>query len=207
MTAPPPFLRRSTTKNSVKNSVISLVQNTLGAMGSPILVRVEAVHGEGVSLTGKVDVVPLVEIQDATGRPRQRELIYGVPYLRIQGGTSAVIVDPKPGDIGFVVIAGRDQTNVVTTRQPPPPASTRHYSLNDCVYVGGFLNEAPNQYVQFTDEGVRIVTPGKVEIDAASIAANCDITTTGDITAGGVSLKNHTHGGVQPGSGNSGKPT
>lgn len=228
MTVPPPFLRRATSKNSVKGTIVSLIQNTLGAMGSPVLVRVEAVHGGGVSLTGTVDVLPLVEMQDATGKPHSRERLHDVPYLRIQGGTSAVIVDPKPGDIGFIVISGRDHSNAIAARAPAPPASFRHYSMNDCVYVGGFLNEAPNQYVQFTDGGVRIVTPGKVEIEAqgdvavtaggkATVQASemdvgCNlnvqgaITATGDVMAGSVSLQNHVHDKVQPGDGKSGKP-
>ncbi|GBQ07266.1 phage baseplate assembly protein [Saccharibacter floricola] len=172
-----------------------------------MLVRVEAVHQDGVSLTGKVDVLPLVQQQDGLGRTHPREIVHDVPYLRIQGGTSALIIDPKPGDIGFIVVSGRDHSHAVLNRAPSLPASSRVFALKDCVYVGGFLNDAPSQYVQFTDEGIRIVTPGKVEIEAASITANCNFTTTGDVTAGGISLMNHTHSGVQPGGGTSGKPT
>ncbi|MXV58357.1 MULTISPECIES: baseplate assembly protein [unclassified Saccharibacter] len=201
-----PYTQHNTTPHDIRSSLNALIESHISQLGTPVLVRVETVQSSGVSLTGKVDVLPLTQQQDRLRRPYTQHIIRNVPYLRIQGGTSALIIDPKPGDIGFIVIAGRDQTNVVAARSVAPPASFRQFSISDCVYVGGFLNEAPNQYVQFTDEGVRIVSPGKVEIEAASISANCDITTTGDVTAGNISLKGHTHDGVQPGKGISGKP-
>lgn len=37
-------------------------------------------------------------------------------------------------------------------------------------------------------------------------AVDGSLTTTGDVTAGNISLQNHTHTGVQPGSGNTGQP-
>ncbi|MDF7677956.1 hypothetical protein PT277_04495 [Acetobacteraceae bacterium ESL0709] len=64
--------------------------------------------------------------------------------------------------------------------------------MQDCVYVGGFLNNGTNQYIQATDAGWRIVTPGTVEIQASDINANCDFKTSGDVIAGGISLKGHT---------------
>ncbi|WP_272915971.1 hypothetical protein [Aristophania vespae] len=35
---------------------------------------------------------------------------------------------------------------------------------------------------------------------------NCDFETSGDVKAGGISLKNHTHGGVQSGSSSTSAP-
>ena len=40
--------------------------------------------------------------------------------------------------------------------------------------------------------------------DGASVDGS--LTTTGDVTAGNISLQNHTHTGVEPGSGSTGKP-
>ncbi|WP_425057612.1 hypothetical protein SCACP_21290 [Sporomusa carbonis] len=47
-----------------------------------------------------------------------------------------------------------------------------------------------------------IVTTGAVNI----IATN-NVNVTGDVIADGISLKNHTHGGVTPGGGNTGTPS
>ncbi|MCX5614446.1 Gp138 family membrane-puncturing spike protein [Bombella saccharophila] len=179
----------------------------MSKLGTPLLVKVEAVHPGEASITGSVDVQPMVHQQDKQGKPYPRQVIHNVPYLRIQGGTSALIIDPKLGDIGFIIISGRDHTHAVTSRQPSPPASFRQFAMQDCVYVGGFLNNGPDQFIQATAQGWRIVTPGIVSIEATKITANCDIETSGDVKAGGISLKQHTHGGVQAGGGKTSPPS
>lgn len=201
-----PYMRPNTASNNLSSSRAAAFRAAISRLGTPMMVRVLSVHNEGVAITGTVDVQPLVNQQDKLGREYQRAPVYGVPYLRIQGGTSAIIVDPQAGDIGFIIISGRDHTHVVTNRDAAPPASFRQFSMQDCVYVGGFINGAPSQYIQATADGWRIVTPGSVSIEAAQITADCDIVTSGDVKAGGISLKNHTHGGIQPGGGTTGKP-
>lgn len=194
-----PFFGNRAAFNTTAGAINELVQKKIDRLGPSMLVQVKAVRPGEASITGSVDVQPLVQQQDALGRPVNRSVIHNVPYLRIQGGTSAIIIDPKPGDIGFVIVAGRDMKHVVTARRPSPPASTRIFSMSDCVYVGGFLNNGPDQFIQATDEGWRIVTLGTVSIEAAKVKANCDIVTSGDVKAGSVSLKQHIHGGVQSG--------
>lgn len=194
-----PFFEQNAAYNTMSGAIDELIQAKIERLGPSMLVKVVAVHNEGVSITGSVDVQPLVQQQDARGRPVRRAIIRNVPYIRIQGGTSALIVDPQLGDIGFAIVAGRDMKHAVSARCEAPPASNRIYSISDAVYVGGFLNDAPGQYIQATTNGWRIVTTGTVSIEAAGITANCDFTTTGDVKAGGISLKEHTHGGVEAG--------
>ncbi|CDG32721.1 baseplate assembly protein [Parasaccharibacter sp. TMW2.1882] len=213
-TATPYLLRSNAGKNSLKGALDSLIASHINQIGPSMLVQVETVTTEAAAITGKVTVRPMVQQQDALSRTLPHDLIHNVPYLRLQGGRSAFIIDPKPGDIGFIIISGRDHTHAITTRQPSPPASFRQFSMQDCVYVGGFLNEGPDQFIQATDQGWRIVTPGSVTIDAqgpltlkaSRIEATCDIVTSGDVQAGGISLKQHTHGGVQTGPGTSAPP-
>lgn len=50
------------------------------------------------------------------------------------------------------------------------------------------------------------VTPGGVRIKG-DVQVDGSITTTGDVTAGGISLRNHRHGGVQAGGSQTGTPT
>ncbi|GMB00442.1 phage baseplate assembly protein V [Pelosinus sp. IPA-1] len=67
------------------------------------------------------------------------------------------------------------------------------------------------RYVRFADGSevefdrasgtLTIITTGPVNITAAG-----NVNVTGDVIAGGVSLKNHTHGGVVSGGGSTGKP-
>ena len=59
---------------------------------------------------------------------------------------------------------------------------------------------------------VHLTSDGPVEITAAGVMMNSDlevngvVVATGDVTAGGVSLKTHIHSGVMTGSGNTGAP-
>ena len=194
-----PYWGRSGLGSNLNTIMSGRIQDHIRKIGPSMLVQVKAVHAGAASITGMVDVQPMVHQQDKQGKPHPRQIIHDVPYLRIQGGTSALIIDPKPGDIGFIIISGRDHTHAVTNRQPSPPASFRQFAMQDCVYVGGFLNNGPDQFIQATDEGWRIVTPGTVSIEAAKVTANCDISTSGDVKAGSISLKQHTHSGVQAG--------
>ena len=202
-----PYLSRSSSETGVASAIDKRIESHIRGIGPSMLVEVKSVHAGEASITGFVDVLPMVNQQDALGRSYPRQIIHNVPYLRIQGGASALIIDPKAGDIGFIVVSGRDHTHVVTTRQAAPPASFRQFCIEDCVYIGGFLNNGPNQFIQATDSGWRIVTPGSVSIEAAKITANCDFETSGDVKASGVSLKNHTHGGVQSGGSNTEPPS
>jgi hypothetical protein len=85
--------------------------------------------------------------------------MYGLPYLRIQGGVNAVIIDPQPGDIGIAVFASRDITNVKSTKAQANPGSFRMHDFSDGMYLGGLLNGVPSQYVQFSSDGISIVCP------------------------------------------------
>jgi len=180
-------------------------------MGTNTIVKVKAVH-PGTGIVGTVDVQPMVHQQNGAGEPTPHGTIYGIPYLRVQGGTSAIIIDPVAGDIGYIVVSGRDISNVVATQKPSPPGSFRMHDMADAVYVGGFLNAAPQQYVQFTDQGISIVTPNKLTIQASEVditgpvKVSGAITATGDVQGNGISLDQHIHGGVQSGSGTTGKP-
>ncbi|RUT24259.1 baseplate assembly protein, partial [Asaia sp. W19] len=100
------------------SAIDAAVDRAISAMGTPILVQVKAVHGGGASLVGQVDVQPMVHMQDGQGKTYPHGVITGVPYLRVQGGTSALIIDPMVGDIGYVMVSGRDIQNVITSRQP-----------------------------------------------------------------------------------------
>ena len=123
-------------------------------------VQVVAVHGGGLGPVGRIDVQPLVQQVDSAGNVMALPVLYGLPYLRWQGGASAVILDPAVGDIGLVCFADRDVSAVVAAGKQSPPGSNRRFSLADGFYVGATLNAQPTQYVQFDNtNGITIVTP------------------------------------------------
>lgn len=194
------------------NAIDFLVRQRLSKMAGATLVQVKAVNGTGVNPVGFVDVQPLVFQIDGYGNLIPSVMQTNVPYFRLQGGQSAVICDPAIGDIGLCIFARHDLSNVKATRAPAGPGSRRQHSWSDGLYLGGYLNGTPNEYIWLTGSGVKVKTAGTFEVDAAQTVFNCPvqvngtITATDDVTGNGISLDNHTHTGVQPGSGSTGKP-
>jgi len=208
-------------------------------MYAALPVKVVAVNSGGLAPAGTVDIVPLVKQQTAGGEQKDYATIHNAPYFRLQGGTNAIIIDPRVGDIGVAVFSSRDISGVKRVRGASQTPSLRKFSLSDAVYIGGILNAIPAQYIHFEDSGITVYSPSKINlkapevvIDTTNFTVNASTTTvnapsnqvngemtvtggmtggsgmtmTGDITADGISVKNHTHGGVQSGGSNTGVP-
>ena len=201
-----------------------LFRQLLGKASFCTLVQVVSVsNAGGVSGAGTVDVLPLVNQVDGRGNAVPHQTVHGLPYQRLLGGTNAVILDPQVGDIGVCVFADRDISAVKATGKQSNPGSGRRNSYSDGVYLGGVLNGAPAQYIQFQTSGITILSPTQITLQAPQIALNGAITqtagtaggavsmvgplhVTNDVTAEGTSLHTHVHGGVQTGGGNTGVP-
>lgn len=161
-----------------------------------IMVQIVATYGGGVGPVGLCDVLPLVDQIDGAGNVVPHLTIYGRPYLRQQGGKSAVILDPAAGDEGLMVFCSRDISSLIANAQAGaapqqvPPASRRIFSFADGLYVGGYLNGEPTQYIEFVPNGggINVVSPGPVTINGATISAAGEVT-----DAAGVVLGTHEH--------------
>jgi hypothetical protein len=190
-----------------------LINQMMNGRNIATLVQIKAVtNSGGLSPVGFVDVLPLVNQLDGDRNAVPHAIVRGIPYFRMQGGTDAIILDPKVGDIGMAVFADRDISAVKASKAAANPGSARRSDMADGMYIGGFLNGIPAQYVQFTAAGINVVSPTAVSITAPAINSAGEWTHTGRLTAstdvvgGGKSLKTHVHGGVAPGGSNTGAP-
>ncbi|MNV85383.1 hypothetical protein D3C71_1793390 [compost metagenome] len=140
---------------------------------------------------------------------------------------------PKVGDIGFIAICDRDISAVKATRQPAMPGSKRTHSLSDALYLGGVLNGAPVQFVEFADQQINVTSPWKITLNAPDVETNATKSfvinspkiglngetevskgftakgkadLSGGATIGGIEFGNHVHGGVQSGGSQTNKP-
>lgn len=189
-------------------------------------VVVMAVAAGGLGPIGTVDVQPLVSQVNGAGQGQAHGMVYGRPYLRWQGGASAVILDPEIGDIGLLLCCDRDISNVVATLAQALPASLRRFNFADGIYFGRSLSRTtPTQYVQFLPNagGINVVTPqtlsfkgSQIYLDGPINANGATISASGEITdAAGVVLGTHDHesgtltapSGGGPVTGNTGQPT
>ena len=154
------------------NKISFAISQALAKMQTAMPVEVMAcTNYGGLSLAGTVDIRPLVNMIDGNNPPNPvpHGTIYGVPYVRVQGGLNACIIDPAVGDIGIAIFASRDITKVVATRAQANPGSWRQYNWGDAMYIGGLLNAIPVQFVRFSSTGIELVSPTAVTVTAPSI--------------------------------------
>lgn len=198
-----------------------IVQQMLSRVATSTLVRViSCTNDGGVSPWGTVDVQPLMNQIAGDDSAWPHGTLLRVPYCRLQGGTNAIILDPQPGDVGLACFASRDISSLkvqesidaVKAGGTSNPGSARQFNMSDGLYVGGVLNGVPVQYVAFSTDGITVVSPSNITLRAPTIHFQGEVTGdssavfSGDVTAAGISLHDHTHGGVEPGGGDSGPP-
>lgn len=144
-----------TDQSSFYNMLHFMIRQAIGMIRVQMPVKVVAVTGGGVDVAGTVDVQPLVQQIDGTGKTTSHGVVYGIPFSRNQGGTNVIINDPKVGDIGTIAIHDRDISALKNTSKESPPGSFRRFSPSDGVYHAAMLNlQKPKQYHQFTDTGM-----------------------------------------------------
>lgn len=192
-----------------------LITQALGRIASATLVEVKGVSPPPAQT---VDIQILVNQVDGAGNATPHGIIYGIPYVRLQGGANAVIIDPVVGDIGLAVFASRDISSVKANKGQANPGSRRMFDYADGIYVGGLLNGTPTQYVEFTPTGINVVSPTQVTVQAPAIELDGAVhitgavtgddaaTFVGEVTADGIPLSTHKHAGVTTGGGTSGTP-
>lgn len=204
-------LQDETAMGSDLNAHTFVVKQLLAKVGTSTVVKIVKVNNGGGALAvgGSVDVQPMVHQVDGDGKATPHGIIHNVPYSRMQGGGHGIIMDPKVGDMGIMVVASRDISSVKANKAPSNPGSARRHDLADGMYVGGLgsLNGTPTQYIQFTDAGVTIHSPGGITINAPTVTIQGDIVATGTITSNGKRIDDtHKHISVSVGTGVSGVP-
>lgn len=152
------------------NALAFSLTNMIGQYSFIDVVRVVEVTGDTLT------VISMISGLTTDNARINNEPIYGVPFLRLQRGVSAVIMDPVAGDIGFVAICDRDITNVKTTKADSVPGSKRTHSPSDAIYLTGIasLNATPLQYVHFRNDGIDIVSPMAVTVSSPIVQVNAD---------------------------------
>lgn len=188
-------------------AVMFVIQQALARLSTSTLVRVMAVtNAGGVAPVGFVDVQPLVNQLDGAGNAIPHGVLHNLPYFRLQGGTDAIILDPKVGDLGIAVFASRDISAVKASKAQANPGSWRSHDMADGLYVGGLLNGTPVQYVQFTAGGINVVSPAKVTITAPNIemnaSAQCALNSPNIVLNGNVQQGAGSYGGTSTWQGN-----
>lgn len=190
-----------TTGSEEFNAFSFLVSQILNSKWTITVCQVKAVMGGGpTAAPAMVNVQPMVNQVDGQGQATAHGVINNIPVFRMQGGTSAIVADPSVGDIGLLACASRDISTVKSTQAAANPGSGRTFDPSDGLYIGGFLNKAPTQYIEISSEGINLVAaPGiMLTINAAGITLTSGANTllipkTGEIKLNGIAFSQHVH--------------
>lgn len=174
--------RTSYTRNCLTNALDFIMRSMLdGCINTADVVQVKAVHAGGpTAATGYVDVLPLVRYIDGWNNTIETVTIFRLPYSRIQGGIAAVVIDPVPGDVGLAVYTKTDSSLVEPGQKDTvQPGSFRSFSRADGFYIGGFLNQAPEIWLELNQDKEAVLhAPKKVTIETDDCVINAKKSTT-----------------------------
>ena len=194
-------------------------QKLKDGMQTSFVGRIDSCSGKGSEAgSGTVSATQLTAQADASGKSLPMPSMTKLPYTRLQGGIAAVIIDPVPGDICVFSCCKQDISGIKQgTSQPVPAGSYRSFSQSDSIAVGAIHTKTPEVWIEIKQDktvvihapkGVKIetdetveVTAKKVDITAPEVSITGDVTvngsikSTGDMSAGGISLQSHTHRG------------
>lgn len=202
------------------NAQVFVIAQMMAKISTMKIVQVKAVDTGAKT----VDVQPMVNMLDGDNQSSPHGTIAGIPYWQWQFGKNAIEADPVVGDIGIMVCADRDSSSVIAAKAIANPGSARQMDAQDGVYMGGILNGIPDQWIKFTDDGIEISAKGSHKlystsaggwtVDQMTVTGNLllggnildegggvlaiDIQTSGDVIAGAVHLKTHTHNYTRP---------
>lgn len=169
----------ATSSGSDFNENSFLIWQTLRSISGAKLVKIMAVtNAGGVAPVGFVDVQPLVNQLDGFDNTVEHGTVYHLPYFRLQGGANAVILDPQINDIGVAIVEDRDISSVKANKAQSNPGSKRIFDLADGLYIGGFLNGTPSQYICFSAAGIAMLSPTKITMTAPLVEVDASTSFT-----------------------------
>lgn len=187
--------------NSDYNAVNQQIEARIQRLETMFLGRVDSCQSSGVAGSKTVSATPLTQMVDGNGNAYASPSYPSLPHYRIQQGTAAIIMNPRPGDIGVFICSKRDISNISQGKQPGPPGSTRSFSPSDAVMMGSIHTEDPTYYIDFSDQdkilihapaGVTIesdtavtVKAPQVTIDAAETTIKGHVTVEGGLNVAG----------------------
>ncbi len=188
------------------------ITQRLARLRTSIPVKILSVKAGGIAKYSTVSVLPMVKQIDGNNNLVSHGTVYNIPVMRLAGGDSMMVMDPSVGDLGFMGLCDRDISAFKASGNESPPGSLRRHSFSDGVYFGKIGGAAPNQYVLFDANGIKIVDrngnqivmkPGEIDTTTAIFKVIGEIRATGEITAGygggdSVTLQQHTHHPTDP---------
>lgn len=170
-------------------------------------------------------VRPAFMAKKSNGENIAQDFLYNVPVRFGGGGGFASSLPLAQGDTGWLIFCDRDLSAFKATRAVSPCNTNRMHAQEDAFFLPDAMQtaqiadgDASKAVFQTLDGSVKVsVSASGLEVVGnlnvtGDISATGNITATGtvtgtvDVVGGGISLKNHVHGGVTGGNSTTGVP-
>ena len=167
-----------------------------------------------------VSVQPMILVVTTRGEIVVRAPVAKIPVYTPGGGGFVISFPIKAGDFGWLKANDRDISLFIQTMKLAQPNTARMHSFSDAIFLPTILadyvinsDDTDSMVISSLDGSVRVaissnkitLTAPNVEIDS-NLLINGDLNVTGTTIGNGVNLNTHVHGGVQPGTGDTGVP-
>jgi hypothetical protein len=181
--------------------------------------------------TVKVEIAIQAMVSDAQGKQTSQTIkpLVDVPVVFMGGGNMVATFPISIGDEALIIFADRCIDFWFARGGVQRPAETRAHSLSDGIAIVGprslarslvnlsnttaqFRTVDSSTFVEIAGAGViNIVAPGGLNISGpvnitGDVNVNGEVTATEEGTFKSIPVSTHLHGGVQPGSGDTGVP-
>lgn len=164
--------------------------------------------------TQKATVKPLVQRQYRDGRADTMPIIADVPVVWPRAGGASLTFPVVRGDTVLVIFADQAIERFLASGRETAPGDLRRHALTDAIAIPGLISfntgslSTNNDDVLLTYKGaeIRITGGGEITMKAPTVRIDGDVSVTGDVVAGDISLRNHVHGGILPGGSNTDVP-
>ena len=196
-----------------------IIQSIAWNNGSPYASVKLGVMGRFIDSTQKITFKDLPVLQDC-------------PVIFPRGGGYSLTFPIKEGDECMVLFSARSIDEFITQGKAAPAYDLRMTDLSDGVVFVGFMSQkkplkniSTNSVQLRSDDGKNFIniTDGTItaqaeneitlqvgecqlQVKSGGVNINKPVTVNGDVVANGISLDNHTHGGVKSGSDSTGAP-
>ena len=159
-----------------------------------------------------VSIELMIEQINHNGEQLSLPPLVDVPVKMFAYGAFMITAEPQAGDEGLATFSERCIDGWWESSRKSVPMDIRFHDLSDAFFDGGYrskpnaLTIVPNCLnIAGESNYVRLNSDGTIEIKGDTNIIG-SLMVTGDIVGAGISLSEHTHGGVQTGSSSTGTP-
>ena len=158
----------TTEYNALNFIITSIIKSTVNTCYAVTVTEVDADNQ-------KVTVKPLITQIDADNNKIELPEIFEIPYFRYSAGRTAVKLDPVAGDIGIMIAFKSDSNNIkIGDNNQILPATFLNYPMYSGIYIGGMLNNEPENYIEIKDDSITINANKSVVINCQNAEVNAD---------------------------------